>query len=423
MAASLDEVPRASLIMNIQLLVRVDNKPEKTLTVNKDVIIGRSKTCQFRVLSNDVSREHCKLIVSDEVIAIRDLGSSNGTIVNGKSIPTGIDVLLHPGTNVEVGPLKFVVQFKSKARVESPVEPAPVKTPPTPATEKAAATEKPAKAKTAAPTKEKSVEKPAAPKSSAAPAKKAAKKPVPAAPVAEAAFPFDSGTADTEENPAWPDFLLGDSSDEGPTIAHAPAPAAEGTVTQPAEEFSFGGDDEDEPVFDFSEPEAATVAPQPVAETIPPSPTPPVTAPAAEVAVPDAAESVAEDEPVFGEFAGGDDDSEFAFDPEAAAASAPATPTPTPTVAAKPEEKQPGKLKSLFGLFGKGKADKATPTAAPTKPAAAPSTPTPAPVAPPAATTPSVAGEEDGLNDFLTGGSGAANESDDDTPDWMKQLS
>ena len=106
--------------MDIQLLVRVDDKPEKKVTVSKDVIIGRSKTCQFRVLSNDVSREHCKLIVSDEVVAIRDLGSSNGTSVNGKTIPTGIDVLLHPSTTVEVGPLRFVVNFESKHKIAPP---------------------------------------------------------------------------------------------------------------------------------------------------------------------------------------------------------------------------------------------------------------------------------------------------------------
>lgn len=447
--------------MDIQLLVRVDNKPEKKVTVSKDVIIGRSKTCQFRVLSNDVSREHCKLLVSEEVVAIRDLGSSNGTLVNGKAIPTGIDVLLHPGSNVEVGPLKFIVQFEAKHKIAPPPEPVAEKpaassaTPTKTAKPKAAAAPEkpaaavPAKTKTAAksPTANgaASAKTPTAAKAGAvAPAKKkVAKKPAPAA--EETGFPFAASSGESDEGPAWPDFLLGGEqasegpSAEGPTIAN---PVAEAAAVPETDEFSFGGPpeaDSDEPIFDFGGDDEPTVMPgvttptSEAAESEPPvvealdepaytEPPKPVAAEVAETLAPVAAQPESDDEPVFGEFAGGDDDSEFAFDPEAAAAAAPVASPTAPTPAAKPAaQQQPGKLKSLFGLFGKGKAAAPAPTpAAPAKPAAAPA-PAATPAAP--ATAAAAAGDDDGLNDFLTGSAPAGGGDDDDTPDWMKQLS
>lgn len=406
--------------MDIQLLVRVENKPEKKVTVSKDVIIGRSKTCQFRVLSNDVSREHCKLLVSDEVVAIRDLGSSNGTLVNGKTIPTGIDVLLHPGSNIEVGPLKFVVQFEAKHKIAPPPQPAAEK----PAAPAATST-KPAKPKASIPDKPAAVA--ATTKTAAAAAKKKVAKKSASA-TAEPSFPFAAPVGETEDNAAWPDFLLGEEqaadepSVEGPTVA---APTNEAFNEAPeSDDFSFGGPptaDTEEPFFDFGGDDEPTVMPGVITPTAT-TPAPalmaeandePVLAGQTEAAAA-VAQTASDDEPVFGEFNAGDDDSEFAFDPEAAAASPPVVPTTTPKPAA---EQQPGKLKSLFGLFGKNKA--ATPTAVSAKPAAT----SPNAAAVPAA--PAANGDDDGLNNFLTGGSEipSGGTDDDDTPDWMKQLS
>gem|GEM_PF-2410118 len=401
--------------MDIQLLVRVDNKPEKKVTVNKDVIIGRSKTCQFRVLSNDVSREHCKLLVSDEVVAIRDLGSSNGTLVNGKTIPTGIDVLLHPGANVEVGPLKFVVQFEAKHKIAPPPESA---------TAKPTALAKPAKSKATAATAGKPAALAATGGAPAVVKKKAAKKPAPTA--EEPGFPFAVPGIESDDGPAWPDFLLGDEqasnepSAEGPTVA-TPSADRVSDVSE-TEDFSFGGPpeaDADEPFFDFGGDEEPTVMPGVI--------TPTASMPAAEsttaaVAKSDfsgqspatatVAQTAIDDEPVFGEFDGGDDESAFAFDPEAIAASATTAPKPA-------AEQQPGKLKSLFGLFGKNKAAAPSAGAKPTTTAPTSAVPATHPV------TSAASGDENGLNSFLTGGSQTPSGSpdDDDTPDWMKQLS
>jgi pSer/pThr/pTyr-binding forkhead associated (FHA) protein len=63
--------------------------------------IGRHDDCQIRIKSSQVSRRHCELFEAGGKLAIRDLGSSNGTFVNGKKI-TGQQVL-KSGDEVTVG--------------------------------------------------------------------------------------------------------------------------------------------------------------------------------------------------------------------------------------------------------------------------------------------------------------------------------
>ncbi|HAA51024.1 MAG TPA: hypothetical protein DCE43_15010, partial [Planctomycetaceae bacterium] len=53
------------------------------------MIVGRGRDCQLRIPVADVSRQHCKFSLKDGGVYLQDLGSSNGTQVAGKSIPTG----------------------------------------------------------------------------------------------------------------------------------------------------------------------------------------------------------------------------------------------------------------------------------------------------------------------------------------------
>jgi pSer/pThr/pTyr-binding forkhead associated (FHA) protein len=63
--------------------------------------IGRHDDCQIRIKSSQVSRRHCELFEAGGKLAIRDLGSSNGTFVNGKKI-SGQQVL-KSGDELTVG--------------------------------------------------------------------------------------------------------------------------------------------------------------------------------------------------------------------------------------------------------------------------------------------------------------------------------
>lgn len=76
-----------------------------------EFVFGRGPECHIRPLSDWVSRQHCLLRVSDKGVWIRDLGSSNGTLVNGKLVTS--ECLLHHGDNLQVGPLVLEVILAS----------------------------------------------------------------------------------------------------------------------------------------------------------------------------------------------------------------------------------------------------------------------------------------------------------------------
>jgi pSer/pThr/pTyr-binding forkhead associated (FHA) protein len=51
-----------------------------------DVVIGRSSACSLRLDDAAVSRRHCLLDLGGDWALVRDLGSLNGTFVNGQMI-------------------------------------------------------------------------------------------------------------------------------------------------------------------------------------------------------------------------------------------------------------------------------------------------------------------------------------------------
>lgn len=69
------------------------------------VVIGRGEDAQIRVGSTDVSRHHCELLPTAHGVLVNDLGSRNGTVINGEVIST--EFLLAPGNTLTVGPMVF----------------------------------------------------------------------------------------------------------------------------------------------------------------------------------------------------------------------------------------------------------------------------------------------------------------------------
>jgi pSer/pThr/pTyr-binding forkhead associated (FHA) protein len=68
-------------------------------------IVGRDEGAKVRIASSEVSRQHCKLLVTARSVTVVDLNSSNGTYVDG--IPINGETELRPGGTLTVGPMTF----------------------------------------------------------------------------------------------------------------------------------------------------------------------------------------------------------------------------------------------------------------------------------------------------------------------------
>jgi pSer/pThr/pTyr-binding forkhead associated (FHA) protein len=104
----------------VELKVLEGRQQGKTIPLNvRQFLIGREQDCHLRPNSDLVSRHHCVFTVDDFTVRLRDLGSTNGTFVNGERIQG--QVVLKPGDHVAVGKLSFEVVVRKEAPVAAPV--------------------------------------------------------------------------------------------------------------------------------------------------------------------------------------------------------------------------------------------------------------------------------------------------------------
>ncbi len=72
-------------------------------------VIGRAEECSLRVNSDAISRQHCVIIFDGHEVRIRDLGSRNGTFVNGERLEAPRRLVM--GDQLRVGPMEFLVTY------------------------------------------------------------------------------------------------------------------------------------------------------------------------------------------------------------------------------------------------------------------------------------------------------------------------
>lgn len=70
------------------------------------LLIGRTGQNGLVLPSPDVSRSHCVLVLEDDAVIVTDLGSTNGTLVDGRM--TGGPTRLMPGSRLRLGPFTLV---------------------------------------------------------------------------------------------------------------------------------------------------------------------------------------------------------------------------------------------------------------------------------------------------------------------------
>jgi predicted component of type VI protein secretion system len=88
------------------------------ININKDLtLVGRRDQCDVRLAHQTISKMHCMIVKTDGLLFLRDLGSTNGTRVNGQRVRRAA---LLPNDQLAIAGHKFRVALGPDEPVQQP---------------------------------------------------------------------------------------------------------------------------------------------------------------------------------------------------------------------------------------------------------------------------------------------------------------
>jgi anti-anti-sigma regulatory factor len=98
--------------MKVYLIVASGKRKGFPILLQQSIfMLGSDDVCQLRSPLPGIAPRHCAVRVDERKVFVRDLGSDEGTLVNGSRMPMSEEWPLHKGDRIAVGPLEFMVQF------------------------------------------------------------------------------------------------------------------------------------------------------------------------------------------------------------------------------------------------------------------------------------------------------------------------
>jgi pSer/pThr/pTyr-binding forkhead associated (FHA) protein len=94
------------------------------------ILVGRQPGCDVQLESARISKRHCCLAPVCDGVAVRDLGSTNGTRINGRRVSAG---RLRPGDELTIGDSRYrltVCPSETTERAPDAAPREPARTPP-----------------------------------------------------------------------------------------------------------------------------------------------------------------------------------------------------------------------------------------------------------------------------------------------------
>lgn len=101
--------------MEVRFVVLSPSNANRVVPVRLPILVGRGDEAKFRIQKDSVSRRHCEFFIESDVVHVRDLGSTNGTLLDKEPIPVSVATAVPPGTVVNVGGVAFRVEYDSSS--------------------------------------------------------------------------------------------------------------------------------------------------------------------------------------------------------------------------------------------------------------------------------------------------------------------
>src|SRR5262245_17544008 len=100
-----------------------DIKTTTLRTLDAHTLIGRGTHCTICIQDDTVSNDHASLRWAESQWQLRDLGSTNGTWIDGEKLPEKRDVLVQQGARIAFGNQALVWELQDALPPEPMVTP------------------------------------------------------------------------------------------------------------------------------------------------------------------------------------------------------------------------------------------------------------------------------------------------------------
>jgi len=93
----------------ILALVNSENSSRVHRIVQANTVVGRDEKADFLLDDGEISARHAMIRVDGPVCVLTDLGSRNGTVVNGRPVREGVGQRLRHLDEIQVGSTRILV--------------------------------------------------------------------------------------------------------------------------------------------------------------------------------------------------------------------------------------------------------------------------------------------------------------------------
>src|SRR5262249_15922768 len=90
-------------LQELTLLNRVFELAKGTFAVPGPVSLGRAESNAIAIAEESISKRHCSFEIEADGVKVTDLGSTNGTTVDGKPLAPHASAVLHGGEVLAIG--------------------------------------------------------------------------------------------------------------------------------------------------------------------------------------------------------------------------------------------------------------------------------------------------------------------------------